>query len=118
MQELYKTGATGGQTAYNIALGDAFKAPEVLDINTTAYTGAAQQVIAIEVIDNFRINEVKVLINDSTGALVEQGNAVESEDSADWLYTTTQANANLAGSIITVTATDLPGNSAVLQKTL
>lgn len=118
LKEMYQAGASGGQTAYNVALSDALKAPEVLDINAEAYTGTAGEVIVIEAADNFRVKEVKVVINNVLGELLEQGNAVESEDADEWLYTVTAANPTPEGSLIKVTAIDHPGNRAVLILTL
>jgi hypothetical protein len=118
MKAQYQDKVTGGQTAYNLALSDAFKAPEVLSIDTSAYTGDAGQTITIEAADNFKVNTVKVVITGTPGTLIEQGEAVENEENANWTYITAQTNNNLAGTKITVTATDLPGNEGTLEVTL
>ena len=54
----------------------------------------------------------------SDGELLEKGNAVQQNNGIDWTYTTTQANAVLAGSKINAMATDVPGNTGTREVTL
>jgi hypothetical protein len=62
---------------------------------------------------------VTVSIRTAAGVLVEEGNAILNPlDRNKWIYTATQNNASLAGSIISATARDLPGNSGVLDITV
>lgn len=115
---LYLAGRKPGQSAFNVAVADAFNAPIVNGIKTDNYHGALGNTITIDATDDFKVVSVLVSIHDATGNLIEQGNAVTQEDEPDWLYTATQANAALAGSKIKAIATDLPGNSAELEITL
>lgn len=114
---LYKAAATGNQTAFNLALSDAFKAPVVSEIKTDNYHGAAGNTLTVVATDDFKVTGVVVSIHDAAGNLVEQGDAVIQQNE-DWLYTTKQANGSLAGSKITAVASDLPGNSTSFTKTL
>jgi hypothetical protein len=114
----YQAVAKDGQTAYNMALADAFQSPQISGIDAAAYHGAAGDAITVKATDDFKVAAVKVSIFSAAGALLEQGNTVMQINEVDWLYTATQANAALAGSKITAEATDLPGNSTSLSLTL
>jgi hypothetical protein len=115
---LYQAGIKVGQSAYNVAVADAFNPPKVESIQATGYHGAVGDTITVQATDDFKVATVSVSVQNAAGNLVEQGNAVMQVNELDWLYTITQANAALAGSKITATATDLPGNSASLEVTL
>ena len=117
LKALYKAAATGGQTAFNLALADAFKAPVVSKITTDNYHGVIGNTLLVEATDDFKVNAVVVSINSAAGDLLEKGNGVVQEN-GDWLYTTTAANAALAGSKIMAIATDLPGNSTSFTVTV
>ena len=87
-------------------------------INKDSYHGAVGDTITIDATYDFKVATVSISIHNAAGALVEQGDAVLPVDKPDWLYTATQANPALAGSKITATATDLPGNTGSLEVTL
>ena len=54
----------------------------------------------------------------AAGALVEEGDAILNPVNRNqWIYTATQNNATLAGSVITAYALDLPGNKGSLEIT-
>jgi hypothetical protein len=109
----YAAAAKNNQSAYNMALADAFKAPEIRSINTTGYHGQPGDIIIIRAIDDFKVAAVHVTIN--TGVFVEAGNAVLTDNGLDWKYTATSVNDVSAGSKIRVTATDLPANETVME---
>lgn len=111
----YEAAAKPGQTAFNIALADFFKAPEVSNPDVSAYTGAANQKLRVRAVDNFKVASVTVSIEQADGTPVESGNAVMTADGINWEYTTKSVNAVLAGSKVLFTATDLPGNSTTLE---
>ena len=115
---LYKKHASPGQTAYNLAIADFFRPPEIGEIDATGYTGQIRSTISIEAADDTKVVKVEVRINNADGSLAEQGEAVLQTDGLHWLYTSTTVNAALAGDSITVTAYDLPGNPTVKQKIL
>ena len=115
----YKGAAREGQSAYNIAIADFMNAPDISEIDISAYTGLAGQYIRIKVTDDFKVRSVILTIKNEDGTLVEEGNAVpEHETGTDWIYTTLAENANLTGDKITVTATDTPANLSVEERTL
>jgi len=58
-------------------------------------------------VDDVQVTQVKVSILDDTGAVLEEGEAVQDGDSW-WSYVTTAAAGS--GARVLVTARDLPGN--------
>lgn len=112
-QEEYVTKAEGTpQSSYNVAMADWFHAPEVGEIDASAWSGGASQVIRIRATDNVKVTQVTVLITDGGGNVLEQGNAVEA-DGSWWTYTTQAATPG--ASRIVASARDLPGNIAQLE---
>ena len=111
---MYQASVKGLQTAFNLALRDARVAPKVINIDTSEYEGEIGNRIIIDAEDDFKVARVEVTIHDANGALLERGNAVIPPLSMDWVYTTTVVNAQLAGTSVTATAYDTPGNKGVL----
>lgn len=112
---LYKAVAVNGLTAYNVALADAYHAPEVMGIETANYHGNSGDTITIKAKDDFKVITVSVFIFDPVGNLIEQGDALNQVNESDWLYVTTQRNENLIGSKIRAIASDMPGNTGSLE---
>lgn len=105
-----------GVNSYNIAIADLLHAPDIQEIDLSAYTGQAGDTIKIKVSDDFQVKAVTVQIQNADGSVVEQGNALL--QGAVWVYTATAANTNLSGDKITVRATDNPDNLAEKEQTL
>jgi hypothetical protein len=114
----YKSKAADGQSAFNMAVADAFSPPEVTHIDTTNYHGVSADSITVQANDLFKVVSVKVSIKGSDGTLLEEGLAAQQANTVDWLYTAKGANASVAGSKISAVATDLPGNTHSLEVTL
>lgn len=114
---LYTSAVTGLQSGFNVATADAYTSPEVKSITIDKYHGVVGDQITVDATDDFKVNSVSVVIHDGAGNLIEQGNAVFQEDTL-WLYTTTVANAAIAGTKITAVASDLPANTGSLSVTL
>ncbi len=115
----YQAAALLGQSAYNRAFKDYQLAPEFdEEVNLSNYTGAIGDEISVSVIDDFRVSGVKVQIMKPDASLLEEGDAVQSVNGLDWIYTATAVNADVPGSTIIFTASDLPGNRTVLEKVL
>jgi hypothetical protein len=114
----YAAVAGPDQSAYNMALKDYTKAPVVESINTSAYQGAVGDTVSVQAFDDFKVVNVKVSIRSAAGAVLEQGDAVLQPNGLDWLYTATTANPTLAGTIITATAVDTPGNETPKEAVL
>ncbi|SDF01644.1 hypothetical protein [Chitinophaga filiformis] len=106
----YQAFAGPDQSAYNMAVKDFFKPPVVESITTKSYHGEVGDTLLIRALDDFKVTAVTVSIRTAAGAIVEEGNAVLQSNALDWLYTATAENAALAGTVITATAVDTPGN--------
>ncbi|OQP63241.1 hypothetical protein A3860_25465 [Niastella vici] len=115
-RKFYSSLATGGQSAFNMAIADWFTDPEIKDIDTKEYTGMVGSVIKIGVVDIIKVQSVKVSITTASSTLLEEGSAVFDANSQQCLYTAVQNNATPVGSHIKATATDKPGNSHSLEK--
>ena len=106
------------QNLFSRAAADFMSPPVVSKIGTSAYSGVVGNTITIRAVDDFRVTGVLVEIFAASGGLLEKGNAVQQNNGIDWTYTTTQANALMAGSKISAMATDVPGNTGTLVVTL
>ena len=115
---VYQLKARPGVSAYNIALSDYCKAPEIKRANLSGYTGKAGEQILIRAIDDFMVKTVRVEILDSNLEPIEEGEAVLSENNLDWIYTSQTLNPNPESSTIRVSASDLPGNVTSKDYTL
>lgn len=98
------------QTAFNVAVSDYMRAPEITHIDVTGYRGNMGDVIMISATDDFMVKEVKVEIESSDGAMVEKGNAFVSPNGFEWEYKVQSSNDSRKGSKIIVRVFDLPGN--------
>lgn len=115
LKALYAAAVKGDQTAYNLAVRDAFKAPEITKISTDLYTGLVGAVITVRAVDDFKVTGVRVAIYSAAGDLVEQGDTVLQANGLDWVYTATVANGAVAGSKVKAVAKDLPGNETASE---
>ncbi|MFD1628624.1 hypothetical protein [Pseudopedobacter beijingensis] len=110
---LYEAVAKPGQTAFNLALADFWKAPVVKKITLDDYNGQIGGTILVRAIDNFKVETVTVQILDGNSSILETGQAILQDNGLDWLYTATVENSSLQASTVRVTASDLPGNKTV-----
>ncbi len=107
-EEIYITKANGGaKNPYNIAVGDWFNRPEILEIDLSGWVNGDGGTIRVRAQDDVRVDEVKVTISDETGTFLEEGEADE-VGALWWEYSTAQAAAN--NMRVTVSANDLPGH--------
>lgn len=115
VKSAYEAVAKPGQSAYNIAFADYFKAPALSLPDISAYTGQAGEQISIHAKDNFMVTSVKVSIEKPDGTPVEAGEAAITDIANEWSYITTMLNDTPAGSKVRFTASDLPGNTTSLE---
>jgi len=115
---LYAQKTSAGQSAFNVAVADFFNAPNIQEIDVTAYTGQIGSTIRIRAIDDFTVESITVHIVNGDGSLVEDGSAILQANGVDWLFTATKLNESLDGDKITVTVSDIPQNVAVEEKVL
>lgn len=114
----YQEVAEEGQSAYNVAVADFLNAPSIEEIDVSKYTGQPGSTINVQAYDDFKVAEVQVAIYNSDGSLVEKGFAVQQPDLADWLYTATTQNGDLAGDKVVVRVSDVPGNLTQMESNL
>jgi hypothetical protein len=118
IRDAYTARLNPRQNLFSRAVADFMSPPVVKNIGTGAYSAVVGSTITIRAVDDFRVTGVLVEIFAASGTLLEKGNAVQQNNGIDWTYTTTQANAVLAGSKISAIATDVPGNTGTLAVTL
>jgi hypothetical protein len=115
----YLAAAKPGQTAFNVAFADYQKGPEIeAELAFPGYSGAIGQQLRASIIDNFTVKSVTFSILDAAGQIMESGEAVQTEDGLDWVYTTTVENASFAGGKVVIKAYDNPGNETLLEVAL
>lgn len=99
------------RTAFNVALADFLRPPEILHVDLAAYTGKVGESIRAQVRDDVCVKHVKVSIVTADDRLIEQGEATQGAG-LWWNYTTTANGLEEAVQVI-VQAWDLPGNEVV-----
>jgi hypothetical protein len=101
----YQSKAGYRQNAYNMAVKDAYKAPEVQDIRFEECT------VVVKAENEFRVAEVEIRVFDADGVQQESGRAELSRNGVDWHY---KATSLPKGGRVMVIAVDLPGNDRVI----
>ena len=114
----YEKKADGMHSAYNVAVADFLNAPDIDEIDLTNYHGVIGDTIRVWTTDDFKVVQVRVMIANGDGSVVEQGDGVQQSNGIDWLYTATAVNESTAGDRIEVRASDKPGNIAAAEKVL
>ena len=111
-QEVYVLKAAGTpQTPYNVAVADWFHAPQVLEIDTSGFTGKKGQVIRIRAVDDVMVTHVSVVIHGDNNAALEEGEALPSQqDKTLWIYTAKSDTPTASIARVSATAEDLPGH--------
>ncbi|PWV48979.1 hypothetical protein [Chitinophaga sp. S165] len=102
----YQSLAGPGQNAYNMAVKDAYRSPEVQNIRLE------EQEVVVTAKDEFRVAEVEVKVIDADGVVTESGRAILGRNGVDWYY---KAAALPAGGKVIVVAKSLPGNRTLKE---
>ena len=103
-----------GKPVFSLAVADFFHAPEVNEVDLSAYSGAVGDEIIIQAWDDFGVTGVEMTLTNPAGDLLERGAAVESPTgSGRWVYAATTAVAAGTTVRLTVTAHDRPGNVTI-----
>ncbi|WP_440134310.1 hypothetical protein [Chitinophaga sancti] len=102
----YKSLAGPGQNAFNMAVKDAYRSPEIQDIHFEDTT------VVVTAKDEFRIAEISVRVVDAQGNLQERGQAVLGRNGVNWYY---QAGHLPPRGKLIIVAVDLPGNETVKE---
>jgi len=98
-------------SAFNVAMADFFHAPEIGNIDLSAYDGDSGQSIVVSATDDVKVTSVEVAIATESGSFVEKGSARHRTEDGSWVYTTT-SKAPSERIRITASAADLAGNVA------
>ena len=89
-QAAYQTGVdVNTNSAYTVAVSDYLNAPDIRDVDFSAYHGAIGDVILIHATDDFAVARVHVRIQNPDGTLVEEGDALPDPDSYTYRYKAT-----------------------------
>ena len=115
LRAMYQAKVKSGQTAYLLAVTDYLTSPVVEDADLRAYKGVIGDKIKVNALDDFQVKSVAVSITSAADELIEEGNAVQNPmNDLEWTYTVKVSNATLAGTKVSFTASDLPGNGTIL----
>ncbi|OMP78368.1 hypothetical protein [[Flexibacter] sp. ATCC 35208] len=106
LKAYYKSLAGPGQNAYNMAVKDAYKSPEVQNIRFE------EETVIVTAKDEFRVAAVEIRVVNKAGNIQERGNAVLSRNGVDWHY---KATSLPPGGKVIIVAVDLPGNETVKE---
>ncbi|MBW8686787.1 hypothetical protein [Chitinophaga rhizophila] len=106
LKAYYASLAGPGQNAYNMAVKDAYRSPEIQQIRLE------NNDVVVTAKDEFRVAEVKVQVLDAKGDITETGVAILGRNGIDWHYKTRTLP---AGGKVVVVATDLPGQKTVRE---
>ncbi|MCF8370940.1 MAG: hypothetical protein K9H64_04910 [Bacteroidales bacterium] len=104
-------------SAYTVAIADFYHAPDIKDVDLSAYSGAVNDKIGMIVTDDFKVAKVEVVIFNPDGPQVEGGEAAFVQGN-QWEYTATVANPDPSGAKIIIRAYDRPGNVAESESNL
>ena len=115
LKAAYQAIAKKNQSAYNAAVLDALKGPEIDNLRTDGYSGAAGQTLTVQATDNFRVTKVSFGLFAPNGSLLEEGDAIMDDNGFDWIYTTQSEIQSPAGTIIRVIAEDVPKNRSQFE---
>ena len=100
---------------FALTVADFFNAPTIHEVDLSAYTGKAGDLIKVNASDDFGVAKVHVALTQVNGGTpIESGYAVETAaGSGQWVYTATAAVP--AGTTVNfaVVATDRPGGTAM-----
>ena len=106
----YKSKCNPRQNAYNRAVKDFLTAPEITEIDLSNYTGEADSFIRICAVDDFKVKQIRVQIEDKNGNGIESGFALQEDDTDYWRFVVAVPHLFPEGGKVIVTAFDLPGN--------
>jgi len=104
------------QSAWNMAVSDYMKKPELAFIDGHYYKGTKGDQITVGVKDRHRMTEVIVGIVDAQGFQVESGKAEYIPFQNHWVYRAVETNTSIKGGRIAVQALDF--NGRVVQEEL
>jgi hypothetical protein len=109
MRAQYERGLTTKKSAYALAVADFLNPPEIRAVSLEQYTGHAGEPINLHVVDDFQVAGVRVVLLNSEGTPIEQGEARDQGNNT-WCYDTRHTVPSFRRLTIVITAYDIPGN--------
>ena len=110
---MYENGINEKENKFSanaVALSDYLNPPEIGEINVLNYTGAPGELLRIRAWDDFKVATVHVTIS-RDNVIIEKGKAQPRGKKGLWRMMTTVRNESAPGTVITVVANDMAGNS-------
>ena len=108
-----------GQSLYVQAVTDYLTSPVLADADISGYQGNPGDIVSVSALDDLMVTAVKVSMRDAADVFIEGGDAIQDPDNdVQWNYSIQQENPSIAGTKISFTAYDLPGNSTILSETV
>ena len=91
-KEIYEQAAKEkGKPIFSLTVADFFNAPVVDEVDLSSYSGAEGDAIIILAHDDFKVARLQVVVSDSNGQEIENGEAEETPPtSGRWIYTATE----------------------------
>ena len=115
LKQAYESKCTPRQNAYNRAIKDCLTAPEIGEIDLSNYTGEADSFIRVNAVDDFKVKQVRVQIEDSKGKEVESGFAVQEDNTDQWRFVVSVPHLFPKGGKVIVSAYDFPDNETIKE---
>ncbi len=110
--------ATKELPLFSVIMTDYLKAPEVVAVDLSGYTGQIGEKIAVRATDDFEVISVVVEISTANAGVAETTPTVRSTVNPEFWEFTAAANATGGGQIqVKVTASDRPGNKTIKTET-
>jgi hypothetical protein len=115
-KEAYKESAKNGESAFNLAVSDFFRLPDIREIDLSRFTGQAGDLIRVRVVDNFKLTGVDIGIYKADGSEVDSGPAEAEPNGLHWIYPIAVNHPSMTGGKVVATATDWPGHKVKMEK--
>lgn len=113
LKAIYQSRATVNQSAYNVAIKDYCRPPEIRKLDDDKYKGEVGDTFTLMVRDVLQVQELQVEILDLDGDLIESGQAVPDTSFTYWTYTAAEPNPDYETSSYKITMLDTPGHVTV-----
>ncbi len=110
MSRYYRSRRKRRQTAWNVAVADYMKKPEIKRTDLSGYQGRKGDPIRIDATDNYGVARVLITILSSQGLLVEWGTAMQDAQGSGWTYIAGEENPYWKGGRVEIAVNDRPGN--------
>jgi hypothetical protein len=116
--QYYRKKAKSHQTAWNVAIADYMKRPEICSVELCRERNdETGHFINVDADDRYMVKSVIITILNALGLIVESGNAEENID-GEWIYKIAALESEWVGGKIEVSVRDLPGNEVRGSKAL